>query len=317
MKNYDIFNGDADGICALQQLRLSNPIESILVTGLKRDISLLKRISANDNDNLTVLDISLDKNRDDLNRLLSEGALINYFDHHFAGDIPKHPKLNTFINTSADICTSLLVNQFLNQQHLPWAVVGAFGDNMYESAKKAAKPLNLSNKQLDSLCQLGTCINYNGYGIELSDLHFRPEELFRKVQPYTSPFDFIDTDPAFPTLLSGYQTDIAQASELKPELDENKMALYVMPDLPWARRVSGVFGNQLARQTPDKAHALLTKLENGYRVSVRAPLTTKEGADTLCRKFPSGGGRKGAAGINHLPLEMYESFIDEFRLVFN
>jgi len=312
MKNYDIFNGDADGICALQQLRLSNPIDSILITGLKRDISLLTKVNAHEADNLTVLDISLDKNREDLIRLLSEGVEINYFDHHFAGDIPQHPNLKTFIDTSSDICTSLLVNNYLDQQHLLWAVVGAFGDNMYESAKKAAKPLNLSDRELDSLCQLGTCINYNGYGITLSDLHFAPEDLFRKVHPYTNPLDFIDASPDYQTLLTGYHNDITQASELKAEMDENHIALYILPDLPWARRVSGVFGNELARKTPNKAHALLTKLEDGYRVSVRAPLTTKEGADTLCRKFPTGGGRKGAAGINHLPLQMYDSFIEEF-----
>jgi len=42
--NIDIFNGDADGICALIQYRLANPAESTLVTGVKRDISLLERV---------------------------------------------------------------------------------------------------------------------------------------------------------------------------------------------------------------------------------------------------------------------------------
>ena len=40
----DVFNGDADGVCALHQLRLHNPQESRLVTGVKRDTLLLKRI---------------------------------------------------------------------------------------------------------------------------------------------------------------------------------------------------------------------------------------------------------------------------------
>ena len=30
MKMYDLFNGDADGICALHQLRLQKPAESVL-----------------------------------------------------------------------------------------------------------------------------------------------------------------------------------------------------------------------------------------------------------------------------------------------
>ena len=38
MTFYDIFNGDADGICALQQLHLQTPVASELVSGLKHDI---------------------------------------------------------------------------------------------------------------------------------------------------------------------------------------------------------------------------------------------------------------------------------------
>ena len=45
MTHYDVFNGDADGLCALQQLRLDRPVASELVTGVKRDIQLLNRIS--------------------------------------------------------------------------------------------------------------------------------------------------------------------------------------------------------------------------------------------------------------------------------
>ena len=32
----DVFNGDADGICALIQLRLVSPMAAHLVTGVKR-----------------------------------------------------------------------------------------------------------------------------------------------------------------------------------------------------------------------------------------------------------------------------------------
>ena len=40
-----VFNGDADGLCALQQLRLASPRGAggeTLVTGVKRDIALLE-----------------------------------------------------------------------------------------------------------------------------------------------------------------------------------------------------------------------------------------------------------------------------------
>ena len=53
---FDVFNGDADGICALHQLRLAEPADSELVTGPKRDISLLKRVNAAAGDHITVLD---------------------------------------------------------------------------------------------------------------------------------------------------------------------------------------------------------------------------------------------------------------------
>ena len=44
MQYFDVFNGDADGMCALHQLRLSYPRRAALVTGVKRDIDLLRRV---------------------------------------------------------------------------------------------------------------------------------------------------------------------------------------------------------------------------------------------------------------------------------
>ena len=66
MADFDVFNGDADGICALTQLRLSEPRSATLVTGVKRDINLLKKVTSSDGDRVTVLDVSMDKNHDDL-----------------------------------------------------------------------------------------------------------------------------------------------------------------------------------------------------------------------------------------------------------
>ena len=46
---YDVFNGDADGICALHQLRLAEPRPTAeLVTGVKRDIRLLHGLPGRD-----------------------------------------------------------------------------------------------------------------------------------------------------------------------------------------------------------------------------------------------------------------------------
>jgi len=63
INHYDVFNGDADGLCALIQLRLAEPRESKLITGVKRDISLVKQVAVDEPASITVLDISLDKNR--------------------------------------------------------------------------------------------------------------------------------------------------------------------------------------------------------------------------------------------------------------
>jgi len=70
MRIVDCFNGDADGICALTQLRLAQPAESELITGVKRDIKLLDRVQIQAGDQVTALDISLDKNRAGLERIL-------------------------------------------------------------------------------------------------------------------------------------------------------------------------------------------------------------------------------------------------------
>jgi hypothetical protein len=75
--------------------------------------------------------------------------------------------------------------------------------------------------------------------------------------------------------------------------------------------------NELARSAPNRAHALLTRQPHGgFLVSVRAPLSTGDGADALCRQFPSGGGRKAAAGINDLPEADYDLFVSRFRAAF-
>lgn len=313
----DVFNGDADGICALHQLRLANPVASKLVTGVKRDISLLKQVKAGKGDYVTVLDISLDKNRDDLLRILQAGAEAIYFDHHFAGDIPESTSLEVHINTDANVCTSLLVNGYLKNKYLPWAVVAAYGDNLFASAEQAARPLNLSGEQLEQLKLLGTCINYNGYGSSLDDLIYTPEDLYKLIRPYENPFDFINKEAGYQKLLKGYQQDVQQAESLEAKYSDKSHALFVLPDEKWARRVSGVYANDLAQQNPDRAHAMLTELDDGgYLVSVRAPMNNKNGADELCRQFPTGGGRKAAAGINHLPADQYDAFLKAFRLAF-
>jgi hypothetical protein len=317
MTFYDVFNGDADGICALQQLRLAEPRKAALVTGVKREIRLLRRIEACPDDEVTVLDISLDKNRDALLRLLDSGARVRYFDHHFPGAIPDHAGLEVHIETLPDKGTSLLVDDFLGGRFRAWAVVGTFGDNFEAAAQRAAKPLGLTEAQLTALRELGICLNYNGYGARLEDLHFPPDDLYRRLHPYADPLDFIAVDDTFKTLRDGYADDMERARTVQPELADEHHGIYILPAQLWARRASGVLANELARAFPRRAHALLTRLpEGGFVVSVRAPLTVGEGADELCRQFPTGGGRKAAGGINLLPDDGLDEFVKRFTAAF-
>jgi len=314
----DVFNGDADGICALHQLRLAQPCESLLITGVKRDIALLQRVDAKAGDKVTVLDVSLDKNRDALSRLLEQPVEVQYFDHHFAGVLPVSSCFDAHINTDADVCTSLLVNDYLNGAYLKWAVVAAFGDNLFDAACKAAEPLRLSESKLSQLQHLGTLLNYNGYGVTLDDLYFAPDDLYREISSFEDPFLFMQQSRMFSVLDQGYSSDMARVRGLPSKIEDESIRVIVLDDAPWARRVSGVFGNELARLSPDRAHALMTVLPDGaYRISVRAPLNNKKGADVLCMSFPTGGGRKAAAGINHLPSEMYDDFVNAFRAVYS
>ena len=314
MRRIDVFNGDADGLCALHQLRLAETVESELVTGVKRDIKLLDQVSAAGGDRVTVLDISLDSNRKGLMRLLEAGASVEYFDHHHAGEIPQNPNLITHIDLSATACTSILIDRHLNGQHRLWAVTAAFGDNLEKSARALAESAGLTEAQIEKLAHLGECLNYNGYGDSLQDLHVHPAQLYAEIKPYADPLVFVAEAAAFVKLDAGLRADTALADALRPYHVDAHCAVYVMPDAAWARRVSGVFANRLASDNAARAHAVFTVNQYGdYTVSVRAPISNLQGADTLCLKFATGGGRKGAAGINRLPVAELDFFLASFR----
>lgn len=312
---YDIFNGDADGIFSLHQYRLENPVpHPRLVSGVKRDIQLLAQVQDVSNCSLTVFDISLDSNRHALLRLLQQNNTISYFDHHFAGDLPHSPALVPHIDTSPETCTSLIVHARLSGKFPLWAICGAFGDNLHHSAMALAKAQNLSFSDIKRLQELGELFNYNGYGYSLDDLHYHPRQLFQSVQPFANPFDYLDASTELVALRTGWREDIALAMQ-QPELQvKGKNRVYLLPDASWARRIVGVFANRRAKEEPDCAHAVATENSDGtLRISVRAPLAEQRHADRLCRLFPTGGGRAAAAGINNLPADMFDRFIDTFQ----
>ncbi len=311
MAAYDIFNGDADGICALLQLRLAEPRQANLITGVKRDIDLLNHIKPKKDDQLTVLDVSMRVNQKGLQRALITGAHVFYVDHHNAGDIPSHENLFAVIDTRPTICTSLLVNKCLDGEYSDWAIVGAYGDNMIKSAAALADKINLNPQDRQNLKTFGELLNYNGYGSHISDLHFPPATLFEYLLPFQTPQDCLQARPdIFATLQNGFADDMRKAKSAKAIAPH----VILLDDAPWARRISGSFGNAIANQDQGHAHAVLThNRKGGFTVSVRAKLTAPQHADTLCIQFPSGGGRTGAAGINHLPKDKLDMFLAAFR----
>ncbi len=319
MTHFDVFNGDADGLCALHQLRLASPMDAVLVSGVKRDIALLQRVRrARPGDSVTVLDLSVAANRPALLALLERGVRVEYFDHHFADELPAHRNLAAVIDTSPDVCTGILVDRHLGGRYRIWAVVAAFGDNLHRVAAEAAAPLGLSGPQLTELQELGEALAYNAYADAETDLIVHPTALYRVLARYADPFQFTQSEPIYRQIRECRREDLRMAQLAEPELALPGATIYILPDEPWSRRVRGSFANELASRFPDLAHAVLTpNVQHGYTVSVRTPLVKATGADALCRKFPTGGGRVGAAGINHLPKERLPDFVREMDRAFS
>lgn len=310
MRFYDIFNGDADGICALHQLRLAEPREAELITGVKRDIELLARVAARRGDEITVLDVSLETNRGHLMRMLEAGVHCRYFDHHFAGTVPTHPLLDAHIDTAPSVCTSLIVDRYLQGEHRAWAIVAAFGDNLPQSALATAAGLGIPAHDLEVLRELGQCMNYNAYGESVEDLHFHPAELYRRLRPCADPLDFAHRAPEFEMLRRAYRDDMERAHVLPLRDAKGGCVAAFMPEAAWSRRVSGVFANELSQRYAGRAVALLVRSGKGYRVSLRAPRDGTTGIDAVAREFKSGSGRESAAGIQFLPEQDVERLLE-------
>jgi hypothetical protein len=314
MARYYVFNGDADGLCALQQLRLVETGVATLVTGVKRDIRLLDRVEAAVGDEVTVLDISLDRNRAALLRLLEAGASVRYFDHHYAGELPQHPRFEPHIEETGDVCTSVLVDRHIGGRFRAWAIAAAFGDGLPKVATAMADSAELTARTTAMLERLGVNLNYNAYGESIGDLHIHPAELANQMLPFENPLEFMQQSPTFARLASGYDEDMRKARALMPTRQVPGATTLVLPDEPWARRAIGVLANELTQARPESAIAILSRRgRGGFVVSVRVPAGRSVSADEFCREFETGGGRKLAAGIDCLRDADVDSFVERFE----
>ena len=268
------FNGDADGICSMIQWGLVHGIEGIRVTGVKRDIELLERVHPVHGDEIIVMDISLARNHSRATELCGNGFKITWFDHHLAGDPINGMEAN--IDTSSNICTAKIVESYL-QVESDWAHVALHGDGLSEHSSKPEYK------------ELGELLNYNGYGADLSDLHFHPEKLLMQCLESNTPEQFMST-PAFMKLQRGFAEDMSNAESI-----ENVDGIYLLPNEAWARRVVGVMAHRINAQGSGP-HVIAIDKGDTLQVSMRG----ESGIGELCAIF-GGGGRATAGGIDALP----------------
>ncbi len=277
------YNGDADGICSMVQWALVHGLEGELVTGVKRDIVLLDRISASQGDELIVMDISLDRNHSLAKNLVEKGVKITWIDHHLAGE--EIPGLISHIDTSKEVCTAIIIDGLLNGAYRDWAITAAYGDGLHSVAS------SLAGKFDEKLAELGELLNYNSYGSEIKDLHFHPNQLLSQCIKSNTPEEFMQTE-AFSKLQSGFKADLEQAETLS--IREGQ--LVKLPCESWARRVVGVFAHRLKEASPNLPHVIaLNRGDGSWQISIRA----NEGVGEFCQRF-GGGGRATAGGIDIL-----------------
>lgn len=314
MTRWDVFNGDADGLCAVQQWRLAEPApDAVPVTGAKRDVVLLARVGAAPGDAVTVFDVSLHANRSALESVLAAGARVRWFDHHHAGTVPAHPALDASIDTRPDTCTALIVSAHLGHRFAEWAAVGAFGDNLHGPARALCAAAGVPEDRVARLAELGEALNYNAYGDDVAELPFHPAALRATMAPYADPLAFADDAPGCTRLLSTCRDDLALAEATPPRAEAPGASIRQLADAPWARRVRGAFGNRLALQAPGRAHAIVVpRTDGGFTVSLRVPPGAATSADAFCRAYPRGGGRAIAAGVDAVAPEALDGLLRSF-----
>jgi single-stranded DNA-specific DHH superfamily exonuclease len=310
-RRFDVCNGDADGLCAVRQWRMHRPVAATLVTGLKREIDLLQRVPVDAADEVLVCDLSLQRNREALLRLLAAGVRVRYFDHHAAGEVPSHALLEAHLDMGSAICSSLLMDRHLGGRFRSWALVGAYGDNLATVADPMAVSAGIDAGDRDALRRLGEVINYNAYGDDEGDVTIAPARLYELMAQHADPLR-LAREPIVDVIDHLRRADLAQALAVEPHWTSERTRVVVLPDAGWSRRVIGCLANELANAQPRQAHAILKTTGAGdFVASVRAPLVSPHGASEFCARF-GGAGRAAAGGIDHLPAQDLQRFVEAF-----
>lgn len=311
--NIDIFAGDADGLCAVHQLRMTYPVHARSICSVRRATDLLSRAAIQQGDNVTVFDLPTGEVADELQRLLRRGANVTYFDRHSFGSDLRELGLTPIAGSSPRTCSSALVDRYLGGQHRVWAVVGAYGVGLDELARRLAVSLRLSTSRTEPLQQLGRTLSYNAYGETVEDCIVSPAMLYGRLARYSDPFEFMRRESIFHELSAAREIDLELLQALRPETSARHAAVYVLADEPRSRRARGELAGMLAGLEPARAHAVLApNRRGGYAVSVRASaVRMRWRADSFCRRF-GGCGEARAAGIPDLPGPDLSQFIGAF-----
>ena len=325
--DFDVFNGDADGICALHQLRLAEPRDSILVTGAKREIALLARVSACLESEgattpppigrVTVLDIAIERNLPALQQLLAAGATVQWIDHHEPGPIPDSAQLDSHIDTDPAVCTSILVDRLLGGRYRRWAICAAYGDGMPASAVALAGQLPagqaLSRLDLESLRIIGEALNYNAYAADTGTAVLEASALYRSLDGMSDPLALIHT-PLIARLTALSASDLAESLRAGPILDLPAGCAWLLPPTIAARRARGLVAQRLRARAGQRTVLIIAPDGQGrVDISIRCPAGSPRPASSFARRYDGGGGRATAAGIDRLPADRLSALLADFE----
>lgn len=278
------YNGDADGICSMVQWGLVHGVDGNRVTGVKRDIELLDRINPSKGDEVIVMDISMARNHSMAQKFAQNGANITWFDHHLAGE--NIESISAHIDTSDNVCTARIVEQHLGVES-SWAQVALHGDGLSK------------HSSIPEYRELGELLNYNGYGADLTDLHFHPDDLMMLCLESKTPEQFM-LSTAFVKLKEGFDSDMSNADSIV-----EKDGFFLLPNEAWARRVVGVMAHRI-NEKGTGPHVIAIDKGSTFQVSIRG----KNGIGELCAMF-GGGGRATAGGIDNLPKAEITALMNE------
>ena len=315
MKYLDFFNGDADGIISLHQYRMHYPQNSEVFTGVKRDVELLRHCTDIKKSKFTVFDVSLLSNKDHVNKILSNGNTIRWFDHHEPGETKLGDNFEIFVDTDPNCCTNILVDKYIDGLHRPWTICGAYGDNLHEQAEKLNPCFN--EIYMSYLKEIGETLNYNGYGNQESDLTAHPKDVYLDIKDYESPFEYRKKSILYNKINTQMKSDESELNSSEVLYSSDSGSIILLPDTKASIRYSGIYSNKQTTDNPNKAFAILTNInDDTYRISIRSPKNNPVGASKLALSFPTGGGREKAAGINELPKTELKKFIDKFEDIY-